>query len=739
MATTLNRTERERLLNCGICDRRLTEPRLLDCLHSFCTECLVIKQEQTSSKDVVVCELCGNHTSLLNQSIDSLTPNTFIINIGKVDEILHSNRHFCCSFCEEHGKSEEASSLCLTCGDWLCLTCSERHCGTRITRNHKVVSINDVREDPKYSSELRKLHETKCAQHDEKIIEFCLQCRTPVCFECFQTTHKQHESVPLKDSASKVQENLSNLLQMFESIVEVDEEFEKQIAKRLQEVKNKERSLLQLVEETRDRLIQEIQQQATAAELALSHPFEVVKLSLSEVLKSVHKRSESTQRSRLFCEILLHQGLAEESVHFRELLQRVKSAGCRREKMEFPSIPVLKLDISDFLIPKIFAVQEENKKDNSQQTDEIGNQKTARLVGEKDILIPIGGFPDRSISKTRENIESPIPNADENAEKQTEEKIEKKTPVEEGASGFDFMLYDSDSDEEITDDDDDKDESKINVLLPTEPVKAEKKAEPSGDDIIRTIKVKDYSYVPLSIGSDKAPTVVHDICWLTDSAFAVGDQANHRIKVFDDKGLCLWFKDLQEGSIERIACIDGVIASDYSSGVHLETRYESFTKIYCYTPTRTHPYPIVKTSRKDVVIGNRDFTDLRCYSTKGKRIRYIPIGRKVDINYIAQNKMQDFIWTEKRSNSVTRFHEGQKMSVLYKGLPHWKPEGVATDSDDNVYVSDRTGGSIVKLSPRGDLLGILEVHPPGPRGLSISSRNQLVVSDDEGNAWIMWL
>ncbi|XP_062607279.1 E3 ubiquitin-protein ligase TRIM56-like, partial [Saccostrea cucullata] len=207
---TLNRTERERLLNCGICDRRLTEPRLLDCFHSFCTECLVIKQEQAAIKDVVVCELCGNHTSLSNQSIDTLTPNTFITNIGKVDEILHSNRHFCCSFCEEHGKSEEASSLCLTCGDWLCLTCAERHCGTRITRNHDVMSINDVREDPKYSSELRKLHETKCTEHSEKIIEFCIQCSTPVCFECFQITHKQHKCMPLRDAASKVQENLSN-------------------------------------------------------------------------------------------------------------------------------------------------------------------------------------------------------------------------------------------------------------------------------------------------------------------------------------------------------------------------------------------------------------------------------------------------------------------------------------------------------------------------------------------------
>lgn len=160
MAEALNRTEREFLLNCGICGGRLTDPRILDCLHSFCKECLVIKQEQATKKDVVICELCGTHTCLSNDSIDSLTTNIFVMNIGRVEEITNSNCSFYCTFCEDQGDWEEASSRCLTCGDWLCLACAGRHCGTTVTKRHKVVTLDDVRVDPQHRPELRKLYES---------------------------------------------------------------------------------------------------------------------------------------------------------------------------------------------------------------------------------------------------------------------------------------------------------------------------------------------------------------------------------------------------------------------------------------------------------------------------------------------------------------------------------------------------------------------------------------------------
>lgn len=152
---------------------------------------------------------------------------------------------------------------------------------------------------------------------------------------------------------------------------------------------------------------------------------------------------------------------------------------------------------------------------------------------------------------------------------------------------------------------------------------------------------------------------------------------------------------------------------------------------------RTNPYPIAKTNGKEVSIGNADFPELRCYTTKGKRIRYLPLGKKLKINYIAQNENKEFFFTEKNSTIVKKFQEGHGTSKFFDGLPDWVPEGVATDSNNNVYVSDSMGSDIVKLSPQGKLLGVLEVHPTSPRGMSISRQNQLLVCDVGKNAWLV--
>ncbi|XP_034302740.2 E3 ubiquitin-protein ligase TRIM56 [Magallana gigas] len=737
MAEALNRTERDFLLNCGICGGRFTDPRILDCLHSFCKECLVIKQEQATKKDVVICELCGTHTRLPSDSIDSLTTNIFVTNIGRVEEITNSNCSFYCTFCEGQGDWEEASSRCLTCGDWLCLACAGRHCGTTVTKRHKVVTLDDVRVDPQHRPELRKLYESKCISHDEKLRKFCSKCETPVCSECEHSDHKKHTFIPLEDVVEEVRDNLSNALEMYKVLEECDGESDMQMAKRFQEVTNKEKTLLQIVHSARERLIQEIQQQATAAELAISQPFEAVKMLLSESMELEKKRSESTQKSRLFCEKLQQEGLKGECVHFRDLLQRVKKGDRKRAQLEFPPMPEINVNVNELSFPTIFSVSVSEQRPVSQL--EIPRVKSA--------VVMTGSVNERLqenlYTRQRGNNAERIPTPEARGDKP------KTDFPESGAAGTDHQSHPQevefkgceeveDSDVEETEDDDDADNNanRRPFNVPVVPRKSEKTVDDEG--IIATLNVNDFQIISLSTIHDKNSPEIFDIAWLTDTEFAVGDKANQTIKVFQDGGEFLWQKYIQEGLIDRIACVDGVVASDFPSGVHLDMRNESFTKIYYQSTTnRTNPYPIAKTIGKEVIIGNADFPELRCYTTKGKRIRYLPLGKKLKINYIALNENKAFFFTEKNSTIVKKFQEGQGISKFFDGLPGWVPEGVATDSENNVYVSDSAGSDIVKLSPQGKLLGILEVHPTSPRGMSISRQNQLLVCDGEGRAWLV--
>lgn len=727
----------------------MTDPRILDCLHTFCKECLVIKQEQATKKDVVICELCESHTRLLSDSIDSLTTNIFVTNIGRVEEITNSNCSFYCSFCEDQGDTEVASSRCLTCGDWLCLACAGRHCGTTITKRHKVVTLDDVRVDPQHRPELRKLYESKCISHDEKLRKFCSKCETPVCSECEHSDHKKHTFITLEDIVEEVQDNLSNALEMYKVLEECDGEFDMQMAKRFQEVTNKEKTLLQIVHGARERLIQEIQQQATAAELAISQPFEAVKMVLSESMELEKKRSESTQKSRLFCEKLQEEGLKGECVHFRDLLQRVRKGDRRIAQLEFPPMPEVNVNVNELSFPRIFSVSVSEQRPVS----------PVEIPSVKNPVVTIGPVNERLqeniYPRQRGNNVEHIPKPEARGDKP-------KTDFQgRGAAGAVHQLHpqevefegseDEDSDVEETEDEDDlldtsdndqmSDDAENNANRPpyNVPVVPRKSAKTVDDeDIIATLKVSGFRTIPLSIPLDQTQPEIFDISWLTDTEFAVGDKANQRIKVFRDDGEFLWHKDKQEGSIERIACVDGIVASDFPSGVHLDTRHDSFQKIYYQsTMNRTNPYPIAKTNGKEVSIGNADFPELRCYTTKGKRIRYLPLGKKLKINYIAQNENKEFFFTEKNSTIVKKFQEGHGTSKFFDGLPDWVPEGVATDSNNNVYVSDSMGSDIVKLSPQGKLLGVLEVHPTSPRGMSISRQNQLLVCDVGKNAWLV--
>ncbi|XP_022291652.2 uncharacterized protein LOC111102980 [Crassostrea virginica] len=746
MAEAFKRKE-DQLLICGICEGRLTDPRILDCLHSFCKECLVIKQEQAAIKDNVVCQLCQQSTDLPDQSPDSLTRNVFVTNIGRVDEIVNSNRSFYCSFCDDQGKTESASSRCLTCGDWLCLVCAGRHCGTTITKRHKVVTIDDIRVNSEHLNELRKLLEIKCHSHDERIIQFCTQCNKPICLECISSDHKHHNSMPLEDAVDLVHDDLSDLQRMFAGVEEVDSESEMQISKRLQEVRSKESSLVQRLHDARDRLIQDIQHQAEAAELAISQKFENVRLFLKEASNTASNISRNTEKSRLFCGRLRQEGLQGECIHFKDLLKRVKRDGNRREQLEFPSIPDVNLKVSDFSLPAVFDVLQSDQS----IIEPVVAQKQASGKGQnkESIQVTLGPQKQERQESNFPLIERITEPKTKNVKDFTKSGLSVKESNEDPDNYVDDFDYeDCSSEDESNSDVSDNDQvseawqNKIPIAPAATPCKQTQRKESEADDDIWTINVKECNHVPLTISSDRnKTTAVSDISWLTRTEFAAGDKANEKIKVFNRNGDLSWSKDVTGASLERLACVDGVIAFDYHCGVRLETKEKTFQKVYFSATNKNtkNIFPIAKTNGKDVVVAHTSFIQLRCYTTNGKRNEYLPLDRKIDINYICMNEKSEFFFTERNSKLVNKFLDGQGVSVFYKGLPDMVLEGIATDSGNNVYVSDSAGSDILKLSPAGKLLGILEVHPPSPQGMSISSDDHLLVCDGEGNAWIIHL
>ncbi|CAF2836353.1 unnamed protein product [Rotaria sp. Silwood2] len=79
MATASNIDD---LLQCPICLEIFHDPKVLDCQHTFCANCLKVHLSSSSSilrtPNAIDCPVCRRRSNLINNSIDSL-PGNYIV------------------------------------------------------------------------------------------------------------------------------------------------------------------------------------------------------------------------------------------------------------------------------------------------------------------------------------------------------------------------------------------------------------------------------------------------------------------------------------------------------------------------------------------------------------------------------------------------------------------------------------------------------------------------------------
>ncbi|XP_063427811.1 E3 ubiquitin-protein ligase TRIM45-like [Mytilus trossulus] len=172
---------------CGICLSAYTEPRLLECFHTFCTPCL---EKLDVNDNNVTCPLCRTQIGLPDNGVSGLKTYPFYVEPSHRDNELMDIYELC---------SEEnyVEAKCLDCKIDLCLSCRDYHKKLKASQNH---SLENLKLD-----ELKQHHENpinECNEHRKEITLFCVPCNTFLCSECSEKAHRLH----------KVQ-NLSQLVQ----------------------------------------------------------------------------------------------------------------------------------------------------------------------------------------------------------------------------------------------------------------------------------------------------------------------------------------------------------------------------------------------------------------------------------------------------------------------------------------------------------------------------------------------
>ncbi|XP_062621745.1 E3 ubiquitin-protein ligase TRIM56-like [Saccostrea cucullata] len=224
-------------LRCSICFEIYKEPQILPCLHSFCKGCILNFTQTESLNRQFNCPLCREPFST-NEA--GLKTNFFLQNM--IDEItkMDSTEIFC-SFCKLLNENELAVSQCITCLDYLCKKCSKsRHTFTRQTKDHKVVSLQDIKAG-KYNKELRSAQKTPCLQHsDEKLRYFCIQCNLSVCRDCIIFNHRNHDFKLISDARKEKEEQITKVISPLREKVEILKKNDAEIGRKMEDIVSRE-------------------------------------------------------------------------------------------------------------------------------------------------------------------------------------------------------------------------------------------------------------------------------------------------------------------------------------------------------------------------------------------------------------------------------------------------------------------------------------------------------------------
>ncbi|KAK3589153.1 hypothetical protein CHS0354_017121 [Potamilus streckersoni] len=210
----------DEFLSCKICLEGFKNPKCLDCLHTFCEQCIEnhVMSECTYKKysdyREFTCPLCRKRTQLPLGGVKKLPDNFLVSSLSELVARQRPSKFPFCDICKlVSRKHREAASKCLDCNKLLCKQCVDLHKETKVTKNHSIFDV-DIEKD------------IECKEHKEEAVRFyCEKCETCICVLCTFNEHKDHEITQFNDAVIKYKETIQNLLDNCkEKIVLYDEQ-----------------------------------------------------------------------------------------------------------------------------------------------------------------------------------------------------------------------------------------------------------------------------------------------------------------------------------------------------------------------------------------------------------------------------------------------------------------------------------------------------------------------------------
>ncbi|XP_033635954.1 E3 ubiquitin-protein ligase TRIM56-like [Asterias rubens] len=213
---------RQDYLECSICQEEYTEPKVLDCLHSFCKHCLL--EYHTSKYEdakTLICPICQKETQLPEEGVKDLKTNSILTGLasqlGQVS--LSQNAKLLCDLCEE---KHDALHFCFDCPMFICASCYKMHQKVPASSSHKVATLKDIRDGKIAMKKSQIKSHPACQTHEGEVMRFyCTTCDVMICRDCTVIDHPKphHEYLDCNQASSTSKQSLAKLFNPLEGIL----------------------------------------------------------------------------------------------------------------------------------------------------------------------------------------------------------------------------------------------------------------------------------------------------------------------------------------------------------------------------------------------------------------------------------------------------------------------------------------------------------------------------------------
>ena len=183
-------------LTCAICLDAFRDPKLLQCFHVYCKDCLqqlvVTDREGQLS---LCCPTCRQSTLLPQASGVSGLQSAFLIHhLFEIQDALKKVKDPQKVQCEKCTvTTRTATNFCRDCGEFICEKCTETHREWKELSKHEVVSIGQIKSNVKQLVPPKKVT-LYCSLHEGmKLDLYCETCGELICLHCTVKKHKDHQ------------------------------------------------------------------------------------------------------------------------------------------------------------------------------------------------------------------------------------------------------------------------------------------------------------------------------------------------------------------------------------------------------------------------------------------------------------------------------------------------------------------------------------------------------------------